>query len=132
MPQAQRIAADSNVRLNQVVITGIATAAEGPLKLVSADTSQAAVKNVYEVSKGVEVTLVESTLRKRSFVAGSVQREKAASPMAAAPPPPAAVANDAATNSITWSKGGKVFTLTGVMSRIQLEAIRLRLPEDKR
>jgi len=131
-PQAKRIAADSNVLLSDVVVTGVATVAESPLKLLSSDTSQAAVKDVYEVGKGVEVTLVESTLRPRTFTRNSAQAERTAQPMAAAPPPAAANEAQAATNSITWSKGNKVFTLTGMMSRIQLEAIRLRLPEDKR
>jgi hypothetical protein len=131
-PQAKRIAADSSLRISNVVVTGVATVAESPLTLRSSDTSQVAVRNVYEVRKGVEVTLVETTLRQRNFTASSGQREKAALPPAAAPPPPAAEANQAATNSITWSKGDKVFTLTGTMSRIQLEAIRQRLPEDKR
>lgn len=131
-PAAKRIVSDTTMRLSEVVVTGVATAVESPLKLVSSDTSQAAVRNVYEVQKGVEVTLVETTLSQKSFVATAERRERAPRPLTAAPAIPPANANEAATNSITWSKGDKVFTLTGAMSRIQLEAIRLKLPEEKR
>jgi hypothetical protein len=102
------------------------------LKLLKADTASVTVRNVYEVSKGVEVTLTETTLPQKNF--GTARRDRQAQPMVSAPasPPPQAKAADAATNSIMWSKGDKVFTLTGSMSKAELEALRLRLPEDKR
>ena len=139
-PQAvRRTAADKQVPLSGVVVTGVTTAgamdqARPLLKVVKSDTTNVTVRNVYEVRQGVEVTLLETTLPQKNFGAASARRDRQAEPMASAPapPPPQAKAMEAATNSITWSKGDKVFTLTGAVSKSELELIRLRLPEEKR
>jgi hypothetical protein len=117
-------------------VTGIAAeAAPVDLKLMRTDTTQASVRNVYEVRKGVEVTLIETTLPQQAFDASTAAKRKLSAPQpmaAAAVPPPAAKVIAAAINTITWVKGGKGYTLIGALSTVELEKLRQRLPEDKR
>lgn len=128
-----------------VVVGGVAMAdAVTPqLTQVKTDTSANSVRNVYEVSPGVEVTLVETPVTTRNFTASAAAKvERAAivaSPTAApvaapAPPvPPSSMRRaNVPINTITWIKGTRTMTLTGAMSVEELTAIRKRLPEDKR
>ena len=130
---ARRAVRDTSAQFADATAASVADLAAPQLTLMKADTSKATVRNVYEVAKGVEVTLVETTLPQRNFSAGAVTGRSAMAPMpVAAPAPPAAKVIEAPVNTITWNRGNTVFTLTGRMSVSELEGIRKRLPEDKR
>ena len=152
--------ARSNVMLEETVVTGVtvgkavdasasvyATAGSAPLRIVRADSTGSTKRTVYEVAKGVEVTLTESpveTVAERNAAA----REKAAAPQS--PPPPAAqvetkqrqdalsgraaaaVMSVPVLNSISWTERGKKFVLTGRLATKDLEALKARLVQARR
>jgi hypothetical protein len=100
------------------------------------DTTAIATTTVFEVSPGVEVTLVENQARGftalRTGVATATRKAAAQAPA----PPEAAVRNDEAKqpiNSISWTdKRGRQEILSGRLSKAELEAVRMLLPPDKR
>ena len=133
----KRDSAVSGGTLSDVVVTGVATATIEKLKQLRADTTAIATTTVFEVSPGVEVTLVES--HARGFVAlrtgVATATGKAAAQAPSPPPAPAVSADEAkpAINSISWTdKRGRQETLSGRLSKAELEAIRMLLPSDKR
>jgi hypothetical protein len=152
--------ARSNVMLEEAVVTGVTTgkvvdgsvyaaAGSAPLRIVRADSTGSTKRTVYEVAKGVEVTLTESpveTVAERNATA----REKAVVPQS--PPPPAAQVEtkqrqDALSgraagavmsaptpvlNSISWTERGRKFVLTGRLATKDLEALKARLAQARR
>ncbi|MDQ3081448.1 MAG: zf-HC2 domain-containing protein [Gemmatimonadota bacterium] len=147
--QTRRIGS-SQFALEQVVVTGVASevpraarANAATLKIVRADTAQRVRTIVYEVSKGVEVTLTQT--EPTSFDQPTVLRGRSAgaavqAPSAPLPAPPALatvprVAGSAVTvmkapiNSISWADTatGRTYTLTGALARGELEALKLRI-----
>lgn len=133
----KRDSAVSGGMLSDVVVTGVATATIDKLKQLRADTTAIATTTVFEVSPGVEVTLVESHARGfialRTGVAAATGKAAAQAPVS---PPAAAIPADEAKpaiNSITWTdKRGRQETLSGRLSKAELEAVRVLLPADKR
>lgn len=138
-------ASQSAPLLSDVVVTGVATApapvaASAPakeLKLVRSDTTAGTTRTLFEVSPGVRVTLVESPAQ--GFTAGAARAQAKARQAPTAAPPPAPVAEVAATaggvavNTISWvDKRGHPMSLTGPLSRAELETVRQLLPPDKR
>ena len=131
----RRFNANQNPVHNDLVVTGVSTAATSrDLRKVRTDSAKN--ETVYEVSPGVEVTLVDNGQPARLMLQRAAQ--SAAAPTAA-PPPLAdvltgvAAAKAAAIDSISWtSKKGHVMKLKGPLSKGELEKIRQRLPEDQR
>jgi Putative zinc-finger len=130
----------STERLDQVVVTGVATSAtigEAPLREVKSDTTVNAVTTVYEVSPGVQVTLTEVTppaFVQRRLNADDLRKEKTTTSSGTAnavPVEPKAVAR---IETVSWSnpKTGQTYTLSGALTREQLTALRKRLPAAKR
>ena len=133
----KRDSAVSDRMLSNVVVTGVAATTIDKLKQLRADTTAIATTTVFEVSPGVEVTLVES--HARGFIAlrtGVATTAGKAAAQAPAPPPAAPVPADEAKpaiNSISWTdKRGRQETLSGRLSKAELEAVRMLLPSDKR
>jgi hypothetical protein len=126
--------------LSGVVVTGVAEEKLTELLKVSSDSTPARIRTVYEPSPGVQVTLTETLLpsfRATASAQAAKSRERRAFDSATAPSAPrlnAIIAAGAApTNSITWvDKAGHLVTLTGPMSKEELQVLRLRLPADKR
>jgi hypothetical protein len=136
-------------RLNEVVVTGVATAAPEPgvanatvareLRKIRTDTIPSGSRTTFEVSPGVEVTLTDINPATTAFSARTKQR-RAIAPSVPAPPPAAAEvvperdsAKAAPVNTISWvDKRGHMMTLMGPMTTVQLEQLRRRLPEDQR
>ena len=115
-------------------VSGVAaTIADSPeLRPVRADTTADMHRTVYQVSSSIEVTLIDvGPPRPAATSASSKTAEERAAQRPAAPP----VANaprDVAVNSISWvSKLGRMMTLSGSLSKEELQALRLRLPADK-
>jgi hypothetical protein len=146
-PTAQTPAPEKALDAANAVVSGVvvADAIAAPLVAVKSDTLGNYVKNVYEVSPGVEVTLVETSFVRSSFSPTEAKAERAASaPMPMSMPAPVSAGANAPTppsiamrrklpvNTITWMKGSRTMTLTGPMTVEELTAIRMRLPEDKR
>ena len=117
----------SNIMLSDVVVTG-AAAGVPALKELRTDSSSNRVRlTFYQVSPGLEVTLSDmepSPLLKSERARGNVST----------PPMTSRVAADAqSTKSISWiDKRGHSMTLSGPVSKEQLERIRKLLPDDKR
>jgi hypothetical protein len=115
---------------DQVVVTGVA-ASSAPMELKKLRADSAGNVTVYEVSPGVEITLTDNGLQVMLRAAAQAKEKQLAAQ--APPPPPAAPAPKAALNSITWiDKRGHVMVLRGTLSKIELEALRQRLPEEQR
>lgn len=126
--------------LDNVIVTGVVAstgAGEVMLREMRSDTTGNIVMTVYEVSPGVQVTLVESA--PQAFV--TQQREadarkttKSGTPNStiaqASPAPP----STARIESVTWTNPatGRSYKLTGSLSKDQLTVLRKRLPPAKR
>jgi anti-sigma factor RsiW len=130
--------------LDQVVVTGVATATVGPAELKKIRTDSVSKATVYEVSPGVEVTLSDMGPRPvfslRSNPTAQSKEREATAPQAPVPPPveagmsgKVAGAAPAQINSISWIDArGHQMVLTGPLSKQQLEMVRRRLPTDRR
>lgn len=139
--------------LEATVVTGVeSTPATGPLRMVRSDSTSGAKRTVYEVSRGVEVTLTESQAEAESdFAAKDVARQNAAAPerakaareaqvqsgrvagaVADARPAPPSAPVPPPISSISWIDRGKRYTLTGRLNVKDLEAIKARLMQARR
>lgn len=139
----QSVMLRSSVPLDEVVVTGVATAATGPaeaaaLREVKSDTTGNTAVTIYQVSPGVQVTLVElmppgfadqrrdaRELKKQAATGNAVA--------SAAPAAPAAPPKTARIETITWTNAstGRRYTLSGPLSKEGLTALRKRLPPAK-
>jgi hypothetical protein len=109
------------------VVTGIASAPAG-LRQLRSDSVGAAQRTVFRAPSGVEVTLLESDVLPAAQA--MVRESRVPTPT----PPPAAVADSSVANSITWTQKatGKLATLSGPLSKKELEALRQLLPPERR
>jgi anti-sigma factor RsiW len=147
--------AASTTALSEVVVTSIAgtavpAMADVPLRIVRVDSTNSAKRTVYEISRGLEVTLTESpaqTAEERDNAANDLARQKAAAAQrseaaretpqvlsgqatgAMAAPPAAPILP---LNTISWTDRGKRYTLTGQLMVKDLEAIKARLMQPRR
>jgi Putative zinc-finger len=124
-------------KVSGVVITGVATTgAAAPIELnaVRADTLAGGIQTTYRTSSGVELTLIESDRQSPSPLSGRVQKMNPTAAPERADAVTAASGAAPVINSITWTqKGtGRIATLTGPLSKEALEALRERLPPEKR
>lgn len=152
--------APSTTQLNEAIVTGTAssaTAAAGsavPLRVLKVDSTASTRRVVYEVSPGVEVTLVESpiNLAERDLIASQTMKDKTADSSAlagslsgvtlrgnaktdrAAAPAPMAMSVMASPpiNTISWSDLNHRYTLSGPLKPSELEAIKARLLKMRR
>jgi hypothetical protein len=152
--------APNTTTLNQVVVSGVAAATIGPadtsLRMLKVDSIGSVRRSVYQVSTGVEVTLVESPVNaaerdeianrstgeekaKDSGVAtkllGAVAQSagKADRRAAQAPAPTAAAVDTRPTiNTISWRDLNRRYTLSGPLKPSELEAIKARLMKMRR
>ncbi|HEX2722017.1 MAG TPA: zf-HC2 domain-containing protein [Gemmatimonadaceae bacterium] len=147
----------SAIPTDQVIVTGIVTTTSGagfrqPLKEVKrevkADTTGSTVITVYEVSPGMQVTLIEfrprqsAATRAEALTSSGEARKQAIagtpavpSPTAIPAPPVAPVASSAGQlDSLSWKNRAtaRAYTLKGPFTKAQLEALRQRLPEGRR
>ena len=134
--------APSSAELNMAVVTGIAAgsaAATGsavPLRVVKADSTASSKRVVYQVSPGVEVTLVESpiSVAEKDLIADEKAKDKSSDRAAAAPAPRVmrAMAAPPPINTISWSDQNRRYTLSGPLKPAELEAIKARLMKMRR
>lgn len=128
-----------------------------PLRIVRVDSASGVRMTVYEVAIGVEAILAETGPVDRKAALADNQKRRSdgrARPTGVAPAPPpstAAMPTDASAapqqadavaagasgtriNSISWSdsRTGKRYTLSGAVSREQLEALRARIESERR
>jgi anti-sigma factor RsiW len=141
-----RMRADtSKLLLNDVVVTGVATAPAAapppvaPLRIVRADTVAATVRTRFEVRPGVEIVLTETSVPIAATGAATAQQQAAAPVSKAAPfersgNATSATANAARVDSITWvsTVSGKSYVLRGPLTKEQLTLLRSRLPQGVR
>ena len=112
-----------------VVTTGVAESALS-LKEIRSDSTTGTRRTFYEVSPGVQVTLIDASPVQPS---AQMRRSIARGTASGAPAAPMEVLKAEAINSISWrDKRGHLMTLSGPFSKEQLESIRRQLPEDKR
>lgn len=113
-------------QLNDAVVTGAAMASAPALKELRSDSSAAVRETTYEAWPGIQVVLTDAAPVMRRSVA---QRAGAGAASAA----PREALSEARINSISWTdKRGHAMTLSGPVSKEQLESVRKLLPEDKR
>jgi hypothetical protein len=147
-PQRRGFARDAN--LNQVIVTGVATATVGSAELKKLRTDSSMHSTVYELSPGVEVVVFDQGLRNatalRAPASAQAKETRQAAPQAApAPVEPApkaevlsgkvagAATTTARINSISWTdKRGHLMVMTGPLSKEELEGLRKRLPPEQR
>lgn len=127
----QRRRFGATTQLSEAVVTGVATST-APIALKKIRADSAGNVAVYEVSPGVEVTLIDNGRQANVMLRASAQAKE--KQMAAqAPAPPSAPAPKAMLNSISWiDKRSHLMVLTGPFSREVLEGLRQRLPADQR
>jgi hypothetical protein len=123
-----------------------------PLKVVRADSTGGTKRTIYEVSKGVEVTLTESPVEpvaERDNAMDAAARQKVATPQSSAVPADArqresllggrasgvvagTSAPSTAINTISWTDRGRKYVLTGRLTTKDLEALKTRLMQMRR
>jgi hypothetical protein len=141
---------DSTSQLNSVVVTGVATARsagsgavseevmrEVKLREVKSDTTGNVVTTTYALSPNVQVRLTETTPAFAGQPSNTDQSRKEKSVMvdsSVTATPAAPVSRTVKIESITWTNPstGRVYTLSGPLSKEQLTMLRKRLPSDKR
>jgi hypothetical protein len=102
------------------------------LRPVRGDTTADLHRTVYQVSSGIEVTLIDFGPPRPAAASASAKTAEERVAQRPAVPPVANAPRDAAVNSISWvSKLGRMMTLSGSLSKEELQALRLRLPADK-
>jgi len=122
--------------------------ATAPLRVVRADSTSSMKRTVYEVARGVEVTLTESPAQtaERDNAANDLARQKAAAPQRTEAAPETQVLSGRAAgavaappaapmlplNTISWTDRGKRYTLTGRLTTKDLEGIKARLMQARR
>jgi len=128
-------------------------AGTGPLRVVRADSTGGTKQTVYEVSRGVEVTLSESPLgavAERDMAANDPARQKVAAPQTAGAAPETNKRENAVSgrvaggvftplsaraiplNSISWTERGRLYVLSGRLTTKDLEALKPRLVQMRR
>lgn len=116
--------------MHDAVVTTGAAVASLSLKEVRSDSSTGIRRTFYEVSPGVEVTLTDAPPVRP---APQMRRSVASEAVSAAVAAPGAALKAESINSISWrDRRGHTMTLSGPVSKEQLESIRRQLPEDKR
>lgn len=153
--------APSHMSLEEAVVTGVASApaaakagvgemnktiAAVPLRVVRADSTAGTKRTIYEVSKGIEVTLTESAVE-TAAERDAAARQKAAAPQSSAAPVETKQRENALSgraagavmsaptallNSISWTERGRKFVLTGRLTTKDLEAVKARLVQARR
>lgn len=156
--------APSTTALEEVIVSGVATGAAGTkataavtpsLRVVKVDSTASTRRVVYQVSPGVEVTLVESAINldERDLIANQKMKDKttdssalagslsgvtlratAKTDRAAAAPAPMVMSAAARPqiNTISWSDLNRRYTLSGPLKPRELEAIKARLMKMRR
>ena len=149
-------------QLSEVMVTGVAAATSASattLRVVKADTTGTTRRVVYQVSPGVEVTLVEAPVNAAAArelaankqekdakvdsvalqgrVAGATVRSMAKTDRAAAQaqaPAPMVMSTRVSPpiNTISWSDQNRQYTLSGPLKPTELEAIKARLMKMRR
>ena len=116
-----------SAQLSDAVVTSVATESAPALKELRSDSSTAVRETTYEAWPGIQVVLTDAapvTMRKSIAQRAGVGAASSA---------PRAALKEARINSISWTdKRGHAMTLSGPVSKEQLESIRKLLPEDKR
>lgn len=129
--------------LSDMVVTGTAAATErmslegaarvSGIRRVRADTTGTTNQEVYEVSPGVQVTLVETVDATDESDLANQRAKKAVDSRESAPQAASAPALPRApTNTIAWREGNRRYSLTGPLSIRQLEAIKAELMKTRR
>lgn len=129
--------------LSEMVVTGAAAPPErmslgsdvdlADIRRVRADTSGATHKEVYEVSPGIQVTLVETVDAATESDLTSQRANRPVAPKNSAPQTTAAAAPPrVSNNTITWRDGNRRYSLTGPLSTRELEAIKAQLMKTRR
>jgi len=134
--------APSSAELNMAIVSGVAAgsaAATGsavPLRVVKVDSTASTRRVVYQVSPGVEVTLVESpiSVAERDLIADERAKDKSSDRAAAAQAPRvmSAIAASPPINTISWIDQNRRYTLSGPLKPAELEAIKARLMRMRR
>lgn len=114
---------------------GALNAATFPVyRKVRTDSTASAIRTVFELSPGVEVTLTDLT-PPPSAPAARQRSNAAAAPVvqSAAPDLKLDSAQSMPVNTVTWTdKRGHTMTLTGRVSTLQMELLRQQLPPEQR
>ena len=123
-------------RLEAVVVTGVAQttrarALGAAITMLKKDTSGTTRREVYEVSPGVNVTLVDSLIDIPAEKDLKTRMQASSAPAPAAPPR-AMSASTSPINTISWRDGNHVYTLSGPLTTKELEAIKPRVMKMRR
>ncbi|MEO8577937.1 MAG: hypothetical protein ABI556_14610 [Gemmatimonadales bacterium] len=132
-----------SLQLDAVVVTGVATASSAKtddravkLHELKSDTTGNVISTTYAVSANVQVTLTE--VAPQSFVpqraeSDQMKKEKAATGSSNVTVVPMAPRGIIKIETITWTNpsNGRVYTLSGPLSKEQLTSLRKRLPPGK-
>jgi hypothetical protein len=136
--------APSTSQLSEVIVSGVAEATNTsatPLRVLKIDSTGTTRRVVYQVSPGVEVTLVESPINVAApdssalaeSLSGVTLRANAKTDRAAAPVAmPMSLSAQPQINTVSWSDPNRRYTLSGPLKPSELEAIKSRLMKMRR
>ena len=145
-----RVVLDKSLRLDEVVVTGVATesASSEELRVIRIDSTALARTTRYRIASGAEVTLVEepNPFSRRGVVARERRFEADRAPAPPPPPPPPAdsrgavaatsqaAANSLPVSTITWTDtvSLRVYRLSGRVPKETLEDIKAMIQKQKR
>ena len=117
-----------SAQLGDAVVTGVATESVPALRELRSDSSTAVRQTTYEAWPGVQVVLTDA-----APVTARKSRAQQRAGVGAATGAPQVALKEVRINSISWTdRRGHAMTLSGPVSKEQLESIRKLLPEDKR
>ena len=125
-------------QLSQTLVTGVATKTApanlgAAITVLKKDTSATTRREVYEVSPGIRVTLVDSLTNIVAKKDLKTRTEARATPSAPAAAPMAATSTPApAINTIVWTDGNHHYTLSGPLAPKELEALKPRIMRMRR
>jgi hypothetical protein len=126
-------------QLEESIVSGIADKpdARAPgmaISVLKKDTSATMRREVYEVSPGVKVTLVDSLIGVAAEKDLKTRMEARAAPTATSAPASVmnAAASDVRINTISWTDGNHHYTLSGPLAPKELEEIKHRIMKLRR
>jgi len=131
-------------QLNEVVVSGVATTTEArslnasvsssstPFRVLKMDSTATMRHVIYEVSPGIQVTLVDSLTNVTAEKDSKLRDKAMAAPAPMTPPMAVAATAKAVTNTISWTDGNHHYTLSGPVSVRELEALKPRIIKMRR
>ena len=125
-----RVVNSAGSALENVIVTGVSS--EPAPRVLKTDSTGTTQRVVYEVSLGVQVTLVDSLTNVTSVKDLTVREKVMATPAPTTAPMAVTTTTHPPINTISWNDGNHHYTLSGPLTARELEAIKPRVMKMRR